>query len=126
MSRDVSHRCDNQIRLGRKYEKCNKPVDGDAPTLFSLDGTAFAGDLCAGCKQKLHEAMAPFMKISRPEYTLVEGVVRKALGLLPDGRAVTATGVREWAQANGVTVSSTGRIAQDVYAQYYAAHGVSQ
>ena len=54
----------------------------------------------------------------------VEGVVRKVLAKLPDGRAVTLVDVRRWAKENNIPVSDTGRVKDTVYAQYREAHGL--
>jgi len=95
---------------------------GDGETvLFSLDGIAYEIDLSASNATALRDALAPYVSAGRRV-----GGGRSAAS--SDGRRRRRTGqtdygpVREWAKANGFTVSERGRVPANVIEAYEAAH----
>lgn len=95
-------------------------IDGsaDARTVeFSLDKSDYSIDLSPANVAKLEEALAPFIanaeRASRRR-------PRKAAA--PRGRQGGSAPIREWARANGFTVSDRGRVPAEVIAAYEAAN----
>lgn len=123
MSKAVTRRCDNRLRVGRKYETCNKPIEDDTPTVFSIDESAFKVDLCDGCKMRLRDALDPFIKIASSEYTQIGAAVKKALRSF-NGETFTVADVRKWCHENHIEVSATGLVRQSTIAAYKDAHGL--
>jgi len=100
-------------------------IDGSEATqtvTFGLDRTTYAIDLNDVHAEDLREVLAPFVSVAR-----------KLSGPGSRGRSTTSArgqrsnaeidpkAVRAWARANGVAVSSRGRIKADVLDQYRAA-----
>lgn len=82
---------------------------------FGLDGKTYAIDLSAENAAKLREALDPFVRVARKiAVTPHRRAVRVSTG-------VDATAVREWAKANGIAISSRGRIPKDAIEKYVAA-----
>lgn len=88
---------------------------------FGLDGQTYEIDLNAVNAQELRDALAPYVSVARraggkarqrQPKAATSGQGRK------DSDAVDPKAVREWAEANGVQVSSRGRIAASVVEQY--------
>ena len=87
---------------------------------FGLDGRSYEIDLSKRDAAALRKALADFTAAGR-----------KVRGARPAAKPVSqsapvrvdAKAVREWATANGITVSSRGRIPADVVEQYEAAAG---
>jgi len=101
-------------------------VDGSeaAETVsFGLDGTAYEIDLSEAHAEDLREVLSPYVSVARRSGSPTGG------GRSGRARATrpTASGdadpkaVRAWAQANGIEVSSRGRINAAVLEQYRAA-----
>jgi hypothetical protein len=124
MSEDVTRHCDNRLMVKQRYKTCGKRIQSDKPTVFSIDETAYAADLCDDCKLLLREAVDAFIRIARPEYRQVGPAVRRALRDIHGG--ITVADVRKWCQENGIEVSQTGRIKQSVEDAYKEAHGLTQ
>lgn len=124
MSEDVTRRCDNRLRVGRKYVTCGKPIEDDTPTVFAIDESAFKADLCSGCKMLLREALDSFIKIASAEYVTVGPAVKKALRSF-NGETFTVADVREWCQKKGIRVSATGLVRQSLIQDYKDAHGLN-
>ena len=102
-----------------------KPADRTVE--FSLDGTSYTIDLSDANAGKLRKALDPFISAG-------SRVGRGGSGRGPGRPASAATGragndrdqnrqIREWAVANGYTVSERGRIPQNVTDAYRATHG---
>lgn len=101
-------------------------IDGSAGAesiSFSLDGTAYEIDLSGANAQKLRDALATYIAHGR-KVSARRGraprVVRGRSGASVDRDQVAR--IREWARANGHTVSDRGRLSASVVAAYEAAH----
>ena len=96
--------------------------EGTQTVTFGLDGTTYEIDLNDVHAEDLREILAPFVSVAR-----------KLSGPVSRGRSTASArgqrsnaeidpkAVRAWARANGVAVSSRGRIKADVLEQYRAA-----
>ncbi|MGC5168630.1 histone-like nucleoid-structuring protein Lsr2 [Luteimicrobium sp. DT211] len=97
-------------------------LDGGAAeqtVTFALDGVSYEIDLNDKHAAELREAFATWIGHARK----VTGRAATRPGRRPArGGGSEATQVREWARANGLTVSDRGRIPADVKAKYDAAH----
>ena len=93
--------------------------DGKGETIrFSLKGRSYDIDLSETNAAKLSEALAPFIAVARPVSTVAKSErSRTARGT---SRATELTAIREWANRNGHTVSSRGRVPQSVVEAYEA------
>lgn len=124
MSEAVSRRCDNRLMVKRRLRPCGKPIPEDRPTVFSIEDTAYAVDLCDECKLRLREAVSAFIQIARPEFVRVNGAVRKAIRA-QNGQPFAQAAVRKWMQDNDMPVKATGRIKESAVEAYKKAHGLS-
>lgn len=91
----------------------------DETVQFGLDGVSYEIDLNNSNAEKLREALAEYVAVSRKVGRGTRGA-RK-------GRAATvggpsATEVRDWARANGYEVNVRGRVPQEIRDAYDAAH----
>ncbi|OEJ61091.1 hypothetical protein BGM19_26830 [Streptomyces agglomeratus] len=84
---------------------------------FSVDGVNYEVDLGHDNYQKLLDALGPFMGAGRK----TGGGGRRAGKRTQTSRGDAAK-VREWAQSQGIEVSSRGRIPADLMERYEAAH----
>ncbi|WTX00800.1 Lsr2 family protein (plasmid) [Streptomycetaceae bacterium NBC_01309] len=84
---------------------------------FSLDGVDYEIDLGANTYQQLLDALGPYFKAGRKA-----GAARRGGKARPVSQGPSPALVREWAQAQGIEVSSRGRIPADVIDKYRAAH----
>lgn len=93
--------------------------DADETVTFALDGVAYEIDLNAKNAAALREALAPWVGHARR----VGGRTRSG-GARRGGTPRSAGGknseIREWARANGYTVSERGRIPAEVKSAYDA------
>lgn len=93
---------------------------------FGLDGRSYEIDLNKRNASALRKALAEFtaagrrVRGSRTASRSAGQAVGQSGGQSGSAR-VDAKAVREWAAANGITVSARGRIPADVVAQYEAA-----
>jgi hypothetical protein len=94
---------------------------------FSLDGVTYDIDLSESNAGKLRAALAGFIPVARR----TGGRARPGGTPRPGGTArqtptrtssERSASIREWARANGYTVSNRGRIAEDVVTAYDKAH----
>lgn len=96
-------------------------IDGSEATAtvqFAFAGVQYEIDLNDDNTAKLEKALAPYIEHGRKVSATRRG--RKAA---PAGGAKVAPGeVRAWAAANGMEVSSRGRIPADVMEAYLAAN----
>ena len=97
-------------------------VDGstaDETVTFALDGVSYEIDLTTAHAAELRDAFASWVGHARKV-----GGRSGARTSRPrsSSSAGDAQAVREWAKANGHTVSERGRISADVKAAYEAAH----
>lgn len=99
-------------------------LDGGAAAetvTFALDGVTYEIDLNEAHAAELRDAFATWVGHAR-KVSSVRGSARPARRSSRSGGASEATAVREWARANGHTVSERGRIPASVKALYDAAH----
>jgi len=96
-------------------------IDGgpaDETVTFSLDGVAYEIDLSAANAAKLREAMAPWIGGARRVGGRTRTTaVRRGTTRSSGGKN---TEIREWARANGYSVSDRGRIPAEVKAAFDA------
>lgn len=93
--------------------------DGAGKTVsFSLDGRAYEIDLSRDNASKLHDVLAPYVNAARATRSRTSGRVGQASA---PRRDVDLNAVREWARANGHTVSDRGRVAATIVDAYQAA-----
>ncbi len=94
-------------------------IDGgtaDETVTFSLDGVAYEIDLSASNAAQLREAFAPWVGGGRR----VGGRARTPRRSAPRSSGGRNTEIREWARANGYSVSERGRIPAEVKAAFEA------
>lgn len=81
---------------------------------FALDGTSYEIDLSKANAAALRKALVPFVDAAR--------VVTGKAARRNASRGPKPSVIREWANANGHTLSERGRIPADVLAAYHAAN----
>ncbi|MGH8967089.1 MAG: histone-like nucleoid-structuring protein Lsr2, partial [Actinomycetes bacterium] len=90
-------------------------AEGDATSVrFSLDGADYELDLSEANAGQLRDAVTPYIDAGRR----IGGRRRSGGHTRRISTEVDTRAVRAWANANGVTVSSRGRIPQNVVEQY--------
>lgn len=98
-----------------------EPGQGET-VLFSIDGTAYEIDLTDAHAGALRTAMAPYIEAGRRVTAASAAAASAAGSKRRRGGQVDYGPVREWAKANGYTVSDRGRVPQNVLDAYHAAH----
>lgn len=94
--------------------------DGDGGTVeFALQGRRYELDLRASNLAKLEKAVAPFIQVARA------AKATRTTSQTPRRRKSTTelAEIREWARAQGITVSDYGRIPVEVRTAYAASRG---
>lgn len=94
-------------------------IDGgvaDETVTFSLDGVAYEIDLSTGNAANLREAFAPWVGGARR----VGGRTRAQRRTSSRSSGGRNSEIREWARANGYSVSERGRIPAEVKAAFEA------
>lgn len=86
---------------------------------FGLDGRLYEIDLNKRNAAALRKALAEFTAAGRR----VRGARPAGKAAAPAPSRVDARAVREWAAANGITVSARGRIPADVLSRYEESAG---
>lgn len=89
---------------------------GSKSTTFALDGVSYEIDLGPANAAQLSDALAPYIAAARRT-----GSPRATSRSTATDPARLAA-IREWARANGHTVSDRGRIAGSIVAAYDAGH----
>src|SRR5918997_1775952 len=93
--------------------------DADETVSFSLDGADYEIDLSSDNAGKLREALAPWVAHARR----TGGRRRRGGGAVrSSGDSSSTSDIRAWAQANGMKVSSRGRVSAEVREAYEKAH----
>lgn len=87
---------------------------------FSLEGRSYEIDLSADNADKMYEAFAPYVAAARSVASPGAGRSRRNS---PRKSSVDLGAVREWARANGHTVSDRGRVPGSIVDAYEAANG---
>lgn len=92
---------------------------GEGETLhFSLNNAAYEIDLNATHAQELRDALAPYIAAGRR----ASGGGRTAAPRRRTSGASESAAIREWAKAQGLSVSERGRVSAEVRDAYRAAH----
>jgi hypothetical protein len=86
---------------------------------FSVEGRAYEIDLSESNAKKFHDALAPFVGAART--TGSAGVGRTPRASTRAKTDLDLGAVREWARANGHTVSDRGRVPATIVDAYRAA-----
>jgi len=97
-------------------------VDGgpaDETVTFALDGVSYEIDLSAANAAELRDAFARWVGHARKVGGRTARTRRGAGGRTPSGDSAA---IREWARANGFTISDRGRIPANVKEAFDAAH----
>ncbi|MCM3662005.1 Lsr2 family protein [Georgenia satyanarayanai] len=100
-------------------------VDGtpaDETVLFSLDGVNYEIDLTTDNAAKLRDALAPWVGHARRAGGRRTSGGARSRRRSSAGGSSDAAKVREWARANGYTVSDRGRIPAEVTEAYAKAN----
>jgi hypothetical protein len=84
---------------------------------FAVDGVGYTIDLSEGNARKLRDALAPYIAAGERERG-----VRKATPTRRRSGGTAATEIRAWALAQGMQVSSRGRVSAEVREAYERAH----
>jgi len=84
---------------------------------FGLDGTSFEIDLSKANGDKFRKALAPFIEHARRA-----SGVKRAVSRRDASNRQRTHDIREWARAQGMTISERGRIPGDVINKYQARH----
>lgn len=92
--------------------------DAKETVTFGLDGQTWEIDLSEANAQGLRDALLPYIKAGRKVTPRAAKGPRRRAG----GEVAGATEIRAWAQANGMQVSSRGRVPAEIRAAYEAAH----
>ncbi|PTT17831.1 hypothetical protein DBR36_10095 [Microbacterium sp. HMWF026] len=93
--------------------------DGEGKQItFSVDGRAYEIDLSAANAESFYKALSPYVDAARPTSTSGSRGGRQAPRAKSD---VDLAAVREWARANGHTVSDRGRVPATIVEAYKAA-----
>ena len=90
--------------------------DADETVSFSLDGVSYEIDLNAENAAKLRDAFSTWVGHSRRVGGRSRSTARR--GARSSGSSGGSTEIREWARANGYTVSDRGRIPAEVTAAF--------
>ena len=102
--------------------------DGEAEAtdtvVFTVEGQAFECELCEAHLAEFRESMEIWSSHSRAVGPGASGRrARPARSARPRSSAgPSASEVRDWARAQGLAVSSRGRVSADLHAAYAAAH----
>lgn len=86
---------------------------------FALDQITYEIGLSAGNAARLREAFAPYVEKARPSGNGSNPPARRTRK--PTMSAPSPAGVRAWANAQGIAVSSRGRISAEVLRKYQEA-----
>lgn len=92
--------------------------DAAETIVFALDGINYSIDLSAANAVKLRDAFAPYIAAGERE----RNARRTTSGRRKSG-GTAATDIRAWAVAQGMQVSTRGRVSAEVREAYERAHG---
>lgn len=94
---------------------------GEGETVhFSLNGTSYEIDLTTANADALREILEPYISAGRRAAT--SSAARAVSPRKRAARTPEAAAIREWAAANGHTVSERGRVPAPIIEAYRAAH----
>ncbi len=103
-------------------------VEGVETVAFGLDGASYEIDACEDHASALRDAFAPYVGAARragrspASGGARKGPARPKAASSGGGGKEHVQEIREWARANGHTVSERGRLSGAVVAAYEAAH----
>jgi hypothetical protein len=100
-------------------------IDGgtaDETVTFSLDGVSYEIDLSGDHARELRDGLAKWVGHARKVSSRSAGRPARGTTARRASGSTDATAIREWARANGRSVSERGRISADIKAAYEAAH----
>lgn len=89
--------------------------EADETVRFGLDGAQFEIDLSSAHAEELRSTLSTYISAARRE-----SQAKQRQGA-PAARNQEAAQIREWAKANGYTVSSRGRVNSEIIEAYRAA-----
>ena len=101
----------------------NEPIeDGDGETVsFALDGVSYAIDLSTHHAEEFRDALNTYVSAARKAEAASLAKARSTSRSSSTAKS-DLKDVRSWAESNGFTVSSRGRIPATVQEAYAAAH----
>lgn len=88
---------------------------------FALDGITYSIDLSEANAKKLRDAFAPFIAAGERERS-GSATRRSGSGGRRKSSGTAATDIRAWAAAQGMQVSTRGRVSAEVREAYERAH----
>lgn len=95
--------------------------DGSGESVrFSLDGVSYTIDLTSDHAEEFRSAFAPYVNAARKADVAVRA--KSSSSSAPRAPKGDLKAIRDWANENGYTVSSRGRIPSEVQTAYSAAH----
>lgn len=94
-------------------------TDAAETVTFGLDGSNYEIDLSTGNAEKLRDALRPYTTVARKTSGRGKSGGRRRASA---GGSGNATEIRAWAQEQGMSVSSRGRVPAEVRQAYEAAH----
>lgn len=99
-----------------RVDDFDNSLTADVRCVFSVDNRWYRIDLTDSNRERLTEALAPFIKVAEKLPHPPKGYHLTAQNAATDGE------IREWARGQGLTVSDRGRVSQEIVAKYYQAH----
>jgi hypothetical protein len=96
--------------------------DSGETVLFSLDGRPYEIDLSPEHAEELRSALKPYLDAARSVGVASRTVTSRSRATRRPASDRDLGAVREWARANGHTVSERGRVAADILEAYDAAN----
>ncbi len=93
-------------------------TDADETVSFAIDGNQYEIDLTATNADRLRRALAPFVAHARRAAT----PARRRSSSSRNAGGPSPAEIRDWARANGMSVSERGRVSAEVREAYDAAH----
>ena len=94
-------------------------TEGAAPFTFGVEGKWYTIDLAEANRNRLQEALAPFLAEAKP--VAGERAATRRAGRPASGKS-SANEIRIWAREQGMEVSERGRVKDEIRQAYEAAH----
>ena len=106
-------------------EQITDDIDGSAnakTVTFSFDGSEYSIDLSTKNRAALEKALKPYLDHASQQSRRSSRAPRRSRSTSPAKGQPDLGAVREWARANGHTVSDRGRVSGVIQAAFDAAH----